>query len=45
MSSEESAYHELCCYTLAHGGGTFIHQHASMLSRRSTPLSGTSRSG
>ncbi|WZO98594.1 DUF5946 family protein [Isosphaeraceae bacterium EP7] len=27
MSSEESAYHELCCYTLAHGALTFIHQH------------------
>jgi hypothetical protein len=25
---QENAYHELCYYTLAHGGGTFIHQHA-----------------
>jgi hypothetical protein len=27
MSSVEGAYHELCCYTLAHGDETFIHQH------------------
>jgi hypothetical protein len=27
MSHEECAYHELCCYTLAHGGPEFIHQH------------------
>jgi hypothetical protein len=27
MSHEESAYHDLCCYTLAHGGPEFIHQH------------------
>jgi len=26
-SSEQDAYNELQCYTLAHGGGTFIHQH------------------
>ncbi len=25
--SEHDAYNELQCYTLAHGGGTFIHQH------------------
>jgi len=28
MSPEESVFHELCCYTLAHGGVTFVHQHA-----------------
>jgi hypothetical protein len=27
MSPGESAYHELCYYTLAHRGETFIHQH------------------
>jgi hypothetical protein len=25
--SEQDAYNELCCYTLAHTGGRFIHQH------------------
>ena len=27
MSSGSDAYHDLCCYTLAHGGAEFIHQH------------------
>jgi hypothetical protein len=27
LPSEQDAYNELQCYTLAHGGGTFIHQH------------------
>jgi len=30
MASEQDvydAYHELCCYTLAHGDASFIHQH------------------
>ena len=26
-SSEQRAYDELCCYTLAHGAPSFIHQH------------------
>jgi len=25
--SNEAAYNELCCYTLAHGDLSFIHQH------------------
>ncbi|MGH8161837.1 MAG: DUF5946 family protein [Gammaproteobacteria bacterium] len=27
MASERDAYDELCCYTLAHGDSSFIHQH------------------
>lgn len=27
MRGEEEAHDELCCYTLAHGGPEFIHQH------------------
>jgi hypothetical protein len=27
MSLEEDAYAELCCYTLTHGGASFLHQH------------------
>jgi hypothetical protein len=27
MSSNQDAYDELCCYTLAHGDPSFIHQH------------------
>jgi hypothetical protein len=27
MTSDEEAYHGLCCYTLAHGDPSFIHQH------------------
>jgi hypothetical protein len=27
MASEQDAYDELCCYTLAHGAPAFIHQH------------------
>lgn len=27
MISNEAAYNELCCYTLAHGDPSFIHQH------------------
>ena len=27
MSSNQDAYNELCCYTLAHGDRSFIHQH------------------
>lgn len=27
LASERAAYEELQCYTLAHGGATFIHQH------------------
>jgi Family of unknown function (DUF5946) len=27
MNSNEEAYNELCCYTLAHGDPSFIHQH------------------
>lgn len=27
MSAEVDAYHELCCYTLAHRDAAFIHQH------------------
>lgn len=27
MTSNEEAYNELCCYTLAHGDHSFIHQH------------------
>ena len=27
MNSEQDAYAELCCYTLAHGDVSFIHQH------------------
>jgi hypothetical protein len=27
MISDEEAYNELCCYTLAHGDPSFIHQH------------------
>ena len=27
VPSEQGAYDELQCYTLAHGGGTLIHQH------------------
>jgi len=26
--AEQEAYEELLCYTLSHGGGEFIHQHA-----------------
>jgi len=26
--TDEEAYHELCGYTLTHGGAAFIHQHA-----------------
>ncbi len=25
--TQEQAYHDLCCYTLAHGDPAFIHQH------------------
>ena|SRR5437867_2618944 len=27
VTSEQDAYHELCCYTMAHGDASFIHQH------------------
>ncbi len=27
MTSDKEAYNELCCYTLAHGDTSFIHQH------------------
>jgi hypothetical protein len=27
MTSDEEAYNELFCYTLAHGDPSFIHQH------------------
>jgi len=27
VASEQEAYDELCCYTLAHGAPSFIHQH------------------
>ncbi|EKU97664.1 hypothetical protein Lepto7375DRAFT_6896 [Leptolyngbya sp. PCC 7375] len=27
MSPHEDAYHEMCCYTLAHSDPSFIHQH------------------
>ena len=27
MNSERAAYDELCCYTIAHGAASFIHQH------------------
>ena len=27
MPHADAAYDELCCYTLAHGGAAFIHQH------------------
>jgi hypothetical protein len=27
MTSDEETYNELCCYTLAHGDASFIHQH------------------
>ena len=27
MNPEEQAYHEICAYTLTHGGSDFIHQH------------------
>ena len=28
MESDQDCYHELCYYTLAHPGSSFIHQHA-----------------
>jgi hypothetical protein len=27
MNADEEAYHNLCCYTMAHGHPSFIHQH------------------
>jgi Family of unknown function (DUF5946) len=27
LDSERAAYDELCCYTIAHGAASFIHQH------------------
>jgi hypothetical protein len=44
MDSEQDLYHELCCYTLAHGDTSFIHQHvvdafaAQHASDRSKPI-------
>lgn len=41
MSPEESAYHELCGYTLSHGSPAFVHQHVvdAWAAQTATPAS------